>query len=342
MRFLPKHKHYQWLMYFLGTTAIFSQNLVNNPSFERFVKCPERLGNFNIDVESWSTPTEGSTDYFNRCSSAMGTPENFNGNQPADFGEGYSGLYLYAPDDYREYLQAELLEPLKKGKNYLVSFYVSLAERSDFAIKEFGIVFAHDPLHIPINKVLSKNLLYQKKDNTYTPLEIGYTNFYSDTQDWILVNTQFIAKGSEKYMILGNFKNNARTRLFKKKRNAKQGAYYYVDMISVKPVDSTDIPGNQQTTEGLQQTFELDKTHVFENLLFEFDRYQLLETAKNELVLINEYLKANSGFQIMISGHTDSLGSEDYNESLSLRRAEAVVKYFQKIGLSKDRMTWQG
>ena len=40
----------------------------------------------------------------------MGTPENFNGTQPPDFGKGYAGLYLYAPDDYREYIQVPLTQ----------------------------------------------------------------------------------------------------------------------------------------------------------------------------------------------------------------------------------------
>ena len=123
----------------------------------------------------------------------MGTPENFNGSHPADFGTGYAGLYLYAPEDYREYLQAELTAPLEKGKTYRVSFFVSLAERSDFAVKEFGVLFAKDKLETPIKKELSKKHLYQQKGNDYNYMEIGYTNFYSDTQDWILVNTQFMA-----------------------------------------------------------------------------------------------------------------------------------------------------
>ena len=105
----------------LCTEMILSQNVVKNPSFEEYVNCPKRLGNFEADVVYWSTPTEGSTDYFNGCSTAMGTPKNFNGTQPADFGKGYAGLYLYAPDDYREYLQAELTENLIKGEKYRIT-----------------------------------------------------------------------------------------------------------------------------------------------------------------------------------------------------------------------------
>ena len=181
------------VLYLCTITSGLSQNLVKNPSFEDHTQCPERLGLFDANVISWTCPTIGTTDYFNACSTAMGTPDNFKGRQPADFGDGYVGLYVYAPDDYREYLQAELTEPLKKGQKYQVSFYVSLAEKSDSAIKEFGVLFSNFELKINTQKDLSKKRRYQFPGHRYNYMEIGYTNFYADTKDWILVHTQFIA-----------------------------------------------------------------------------------------------------------------------------------------------------
>jgi len=327
----------------LFTGNVLAQNLVKNPSFEEYINCPKRLGNFDADVVDWSIPTDGSTDYFNGCSKAMGTPKNFNGTQPADFGKGYAGLYLYAPDDYREYLQAELSEPLVKGEKYQVSFYVSLAERSDFAIKEFGVLFSKDRMEISGKKQLSKKKRYQQKGNEYNFMEIGYSNFYSDTKDWILVHTQFIANGTERYLTMGNFKSNARTRMFKTKRNAKQGAYYYVDLVLVEPLakinaSKKDIANSKSSKE----TFALDKTHIFENVLFDFDRFKLQEASKKEMVALYEYVNIDTTLQIRILGHTDSVGSDSYNQKLSSRRAEAVANYLQKLGLSPDRILWKG
>ncbi|WP_276167752.1 OmpA family protein [Zobellia alginiliquefaciens] len=319
-----------------------AQNLVKNPSFESYLNCPERLGNFNDDLEGWSIPTEGSTDYFNGCSIQMGTPENFNGSQPADFGQGYAGLYLYAPDDYREYFQTKLLRPLQKGVKYSVSFYISLAERSDFAIKEFGVLFAKDKLSFPIKKELSKKHLYQQKSNSYNYLEIGYSNFYSDTKDWIPVHTQFVAKGTEQYLIIGNFKSNARTRLFKTKRNAKQGAYYYVDMVEVSEAESA-IPKHKIVALNTEsKTFQLNKIHVFQDVLFSFDEAKLLETSKNELAEIYTYLSQNRALHISISGYTDSVGSKKYNRMLSKKRAKAVAEYLIGLGIDKARVVWKG
>ncbi|MCJ7465322.1 MAG: OmpA family protein [Maribacter sp.] len=318
--------------------------MVKNPSFEVFVDCPKNLGNFNIDVADWSTPTEGSTDYFNGCSTAMGTPKNFNGSQLADFGVGYAGFYLYAPDDYREYLQGSLKETLVKDKTYRISFYVSLAERSDFAIKDFGVVFSKDSLSFKTKKELSKNRMYQDRDNEYNYVEIAYSNFYSDTQDWKMVYTQFVAKGSERYILLGNFKNNAQTRMFRTKKNAKQGAYYYLDMISVEALDGPITAQNTMLASKSQEIsdFEINTTHVFQNVLFEFDRSQLMASAEKELGKIFDYLNQNVDLNITINGHTDTVGSAGYNQLLSAERAKTVAEFLIDLGLAKDRISWAG
>lgn len=326
----------------LFAAICMGQNLVENPSFETYVSCPEQLGNFDADVVHWTTPTEGSTDYFNGCSTTMGTPENFNGKQPADFGEGYAGLYLYAPDDYREYLQATLTKTLVAGKTYRISFYVSLAERSDFAVKDFGVLFSKDKMGVSTKKDLSKKKIYNQKGNNYNFMEIGYSNFYADTKEWILVNTKFVAKGMENYMTIGNFKTNVRTRKFKTKRKAMQGAYYYVDMVQVEVLNNSEITKNASKEELMADTFELNTIHVFENLLFEFDKFSLQEPARQEMVQLFKYINADTSLQISIRGHTDAIGSKKYNQHLSSKRAQAVANYLQKLGLSNERILWQG
>ena len=325
----------------LGITNSVSQNLVLNPSFESHVNCPVRLGNFSEDLNSWSTPTKGSTDYFHACSEAMGTPKNFNGTQISDFGKGYAGFYLYAPNDYREYMQAEFSEPLQQGETYELSFFVSLAERSDFAVKEFGAVFSKNKIDIQIQKPLSKMQLYKDKENKFSNIVIGFSHFANDTKDWMLVATDYVAKGNEKYLILGNFKTNARTRKFLFKKGAKQGAYYYVDMVSLVSKGQSNVQPVVDTESNIE-SYALNKPHLFEHVLFDFDRYKLLSTAKVHLKKTYDYLKANPSLHIVIHGHTDDVGTADYNTRLSNNRCRAVADYFLALGLSKERISWVG
>lgn len=317
-----------------------AQNLVKNPSFERFVNCPQKLGNLHDDVLDWVTPTKGSTDYFNGCSLAMGTPKNFNGEQPANFGVGYVGLYFYAPEDYREYIQAPLSQKLIKEETYTVSFYVSLAERSDFAIKEFGIQFTENPVMVATRKTLSRMHLSKISGDVTNYFEIKYSDFYSDKKDWVKVEKEFVAKGTENYIIIGNFKNNASTQKFRTKRNVTKGSYYYVDMVSVVPLNPKIHYGIDDLTDG--KSFQLDSIHTFKNLLFLFDTFQLLPKSKTELDEIEVYLSLRKNLKIQISGHTDVIGNSVYNKQLSENRAKAVADYLIEKGIDSTRISYHG
>lgn len=312
-----------------------SQNLIPNPSFEEYESCPVELGNFHEDVIAWQAPTLGSTDYFNNCSTVMGTPKNFNGEQVADFGQAYAGLYLYAPDDYREYMHIELKETLKEGVPYEFSFFVSLAERSDFAIKDFGVLFSSGPIEVKTRRVLSKMHLYRDTKNKYHFLEIKYSEFYKDKKDWVKVQTAFIAKGTERYITLGNFRNNPKTRNLITKRNAKQGAYYYIDKVALFTPPTEGLP------EAQAKDIPLDQPLVFEHVHFPFDAYTLHEEAKSEIQSLFRYLESDTALHLTISGHTDDRGSDGYNKRLSASRCKAVIDYLITLGLNKNRVAWE-
>lgn len=323
----------------LGTSFLWSQNLVKNPSFETFRECPDRLGTFHTDVLAWSAPTQGSTDYFNACSTAMGTPENFNGSQPATFGLGYAGLYLFAPYDYREYIQGELTTTLLAGATYRMSFYVSLAERSDYAVREFGLVFSERQIERTIKKTLSKGQLYRDTENKYTFVNIADSHFYTDAKEWVMLQVLFTAKGHEKYFTIGNFEDNAGTRTYKTERNARKGAYYYLDMVSLTPAVDTALTAVRETTPA-PGAYSLDTQHVFENVLFGFDEYLLDEDGKTELQKLYGYLNAHKDLRITINGHTDNVGSATYNKTLSGKRCKEVTDYLVQLGLAPERIAY--
>jgi OOP family OmpA-OmpF porin len=53
-------------------------------------------------------------------------------------------------------------------------------------------------------------------------------------------------------------------------------------------------------------------------------------------------LKMNPGMKVEIQGHTDNRGNKKFNQTLSEKRANAVMEYFLKKGISKDRMSAKG
>lgn len=81
---------------------------------------------------------------------------------------------------------------------------------------------------------------------------------------------------------------------------------------------------------------------VIQNLLFDYDKADIRPVYNKTLDEIVEVLKNNPSVQIRVDGHTDSIGGEKYNQALSLRRADAVVRYLITHGVSADRLTAQG
>ncbi|MBT8264154.1 MAG: OmpA family protein, partial [Muriicola sp.] len=149
------------------------------------------------------------------------------------------------------------------------------------------------------------------------------------------------AKGTEKYLILGNFKSNARTRKFLFKKGAKQGAYYYIDMVSLKSKNQSSLQPVVDV-ETNNESYELNKTHLFKHVLFDFDKYTLLSSAKEHLKKTYDYLEEDPSLRMVIHGHTDNIGTPGYNHRLSNKRCKAVADYFLALGLAEDRISWEG
>ena len=60
---------------------------------------------------------------------------------------------------------------------------------------------------------------------------------------------------------------------------------------------------------------------------FKFNRFRLTDDAKMELDKVADAVKADHTFEIAVEGYTDQIGSREYNQALSQRRADSVVHY---------------
>lgn len=76
---------------------------------------------------------------------------------------------------------------------------------------------------------------------------------------------------------------------------------------------------------------------------FDFDSDRLTTTGRWAVDQLAEVFKLNAQDKFIIQGHTDAVGTEEYNKELSMRRAQAVADYLvQKHGISRDRLETQG
>jgi outer membrane protein OmpA-like peptidoglycan-associated protein len=78
------------------------------------------------------------------------------------------------------------------------------------------------------------------------------------------------------------------------------------------------------------------------NVLFAFDKSTLSDDAKINLDKLVKVLNNYADTNIEIQGHTDSKGSEAYNQALSERRASEVSGYLTREGITASRTTTKG
>jgi OOP family OmpA-OmpF porin len=87
---------------------------------------------------------------------------------------------------------------------------------------------------------------------------------------------------------------------------------------------------------------EIPEALILRTVHFDFDKYNIKPIAAEILDGNAQVLQNNPDVNVMIEGHTDAIGSVEYNQGLSERRARSVYDYFVTKGVAPERMTTQG
>ncbi|WCT10239.1 OmpA family protein [Mucilaginibacter jinjuensis] len=90
------------------------------------------------------------------------------------------------------------------------------------------------------------------------------------------------------------------------------------------------------------QAFVVDKPMVINNILYDFGKSTLRPESETELNGVVTILKDNPKFKIELSSHTDSIGSDAYNDKLSQDRAQSCVDYIISKGIEDTRVFAKG
>jgi outer membrane protein OmpA-like peptidoglycan-associated protein len=85
----------------------------------------------------------------------------------------------------------------------------------------------------------------------------------------------------------------------------------------------------------------VNKTFKIDNIYYNFDKYNIRDDAKPELDKLVSIMNENE-INVEIGSHTDCRGSFEYNDKLSQKRAESVVKYIISAGIDENRITAKG
>lgn len=106
--------------------------------------------------------------------------------------------------------------------------------------------------------------------------------------------------------------------------------------------NNTGSNGNPSYGPGAADLPEGEPIPFLVHIYYDFDQSYIRDEDTPELERLLEILTDNPDYIVEIGSHTDSRGSSSYNRSLSQRRADSVVRWLTKNGLSRDRLVAVG
>lgn len=370
----------------LAQDTLELQNYVPNPSFEENQNIPCNLvfktTTFNKAMKNWHCPTNGTADIWSlnidpSCTNfALGnqTYSTFSIKKPViggimpHSGNTMIGLAAFLlQNNYREYVQVKLLQPLQKDQQYKVSFWAARGSSTVYASNGLGVAVLTQPISIAINKALT-----QVQPQVYSQKILEETT-------WQKIEGIFTATDTLSYLIIGNFWNSQQTQFIEKQtitdkelQETAHAAYYFIDDITLQIYDSTATDNeilfagfknskniatlpNENTdliplpTEIAEEEIESTKEPIreikinqllqWENYFFEGETENLSPQGKNILAQLTDTLQ-NTHYTLQIYLHALV---EDEKTSLKLteKRAKTLVKYLVQQGIDKKRIMYE-
>ncbi|MEX0813779.1 MAG: OmpA family protein [Chitinophagales bacterium] len=275
-------------------------------------------------------------------------------------GKVYSKIIImnmnYLPNEYRvDNLAGKLRRPLVKGQKYKVRFYLKFFSGNHYS-KSICVGFLNKmtPYSIGINKS-NKEPIYRhniepvwclgsvlRDSVVYNEIEFNYTG--TGDEQYIYIGNLLYEKTSywkeqnlkENFHPIKNSKKNKRT-------SQNINSIYAIDRISIRAIDTSSniaLKMKQQPDfEEPNSPHKLDTVHAY-TYYFDFNE----DKSNADISKILSYLKNDNEISsVLIIGHTDSIGTNEYNQILSKNRAlfiSELIKQQIEIPISIKGMAY--
>jgi outer membrane protein OmpA-like peptidoglycan-associated protein len=312
-------------------------NLVPNPGFEEYSDEPSGWyysgKDFSRVAMFWTSPTAASPDIYGPSVKIPVTwQSNGFGKVSAYAGKSFAGITVYGcgsgKPHCREYVQVQLTEPLVPGQRYGFSCMVAHLQKS-VLVRNIGLWFSD----------------YEIDEGTHDPIlqtpVLSVDRFLPSDGKWYRWTGQFVAETSSSYLLIGNFNNDENSQIKMPVRSDLRFGYYYLDEVRLFKIPPVIIPPKIESplTNFVPKPGEIV---TLSRIYFEHDRTDFMPRALIQLDQLLAFMKKYPKMTVEIIGHTDSVGSMDYNQNLSQRRSIAVINWLVKKGIEKGRMTAVG
>lgn len=120
---------------------------------------------------------------------------------------------------------------------------------------------------------------------------------------------------------------------------SRQGYLFYSDNFSLKGVFEITDPFLKDIA---LSPIKIGEKLILRNIFFATNSFELDKKSEIELNKLVQFLTDNSGLSVEISGHTDNVGTSEYNLALSQNRAKSVYDYLVNNTINTNRLSYKG
>ena len=106
----------------------------------------------------------------------------------------------------------------------------------------------------------------------------------------------------------------------------------------VETVKLVEVPVEKTVVREVEKIVEVEKV-VFPAVAFRFDSAELTDLGRGQVFLAAQRLKEKGDLTVVIEGHTDTVGGDEYNRRLGQRRAQTVMNELSSLGIDASRMS---
>jgi len=292
-------------------------NLVPNSGFEDTnIKKLRSYGQMEDVSKDWFSATEVKADVYGDGAKGdkIGIPTNDYGTQEPAAGLCYAGFRAYSKDPrmQRSYLEVKLPQMLDRDVMYCVSFDISLADLSRYAVNDIGVVVSDRKIEQPnLGDMILQPDVKQKTNKVFQFPE-GWEKFCGT----------FVGTGQEEYIVIGCFGSRSDMSIEKVKRPMGltgpqlSHAYYYIDNVEIIEIQaksqcvcSAVEERDMDLVYGSSSVQDEDMTDVEKinasAIYYAFLKRTPTGSGKQTVADIATILKANPSMRINIVGHCD-------------------------------------
>ena len=104
---------------------------------------------------------------------------------------------------------------------------------------------------------------------------------------------------------------------------------------TIPPAEVAPIEQPAEQPPAIEEPVEI----VLGDVYFDFDKYSIREDYKSVLSKNAELLMASPSKRVLVEGHCDERGTNEYNMALGEKRAKAVIDFYTTYGIKSDRLS---